>query len=202
MGMCSRDLSTAMCCRRLISLTSISHRIDPTVPWAMASSGLPETNPGISMPADCVIWPTFSSTVICFSRARARCSDSGLMGLVCANAAGAAMAKVKADIRTRTDTRFWNMVGNPFKRTAEDRRSTGSLSAFGRAWGGFLLPAFEDGRHARDQPSDLPSAGGRVGGRLGGKTQPGIGEPRAALESEEFLDLFVWNGLQRPADLL
>ena len=60
--MCSRDLSTAMCCSRLISFTSMSHRIDPTFPCAIRSSGFSLPNIGICTPDDSFNWPIFSST--------------------------------------------------------------------------------------------------------------------------------------------
>src|SRR5579872_1408651 len=69
--MCSRDLSTAMCCSRLISFTSVNHNTDPTPPLAIKASGFSVASFGFTTPDDWFNWPTFSSSVICCSKATA-----------------------------------------------------------------------------------------------------------------------------------
>src|ERR1700733_1261298 len=78
----------------------------------MMSSGLPADTPGSSTPADWVNWPTFSSKVICLSRACARCWASGLKGNVWDFAGATARRDERADARTRAD---WSGAGERWK---------------------------------------------------------------------------------------
>jgi hypothetical protein len=96
--MCSRVFSTAICCSRLISFTSISHSTDPTLPWLIRSSGFWLPKNGIVTPEDWFSCPTFSSTVIFFSSSSAfRCASS--CDTVCAATPPAKITKAQQGIR-------------------------------------------------------------------------------------------------------
>src|SRR5215467_4578135 len=69
-GMWWGDLSTAICCMRLICFGSETQSTDPAPYLLITSSGLPTCcrNSGIGKPGSCESWAIFSSMVICFRR--------------------------------------------------------------------------------------------------------------------------------------